>query len=201
MRDLFLDDDIRKLRRRLHRKWCLLRTCVLGLARPCFRYTVYRSKESPARAPTGSPRTGGRAGPTTTPNASPMATVKKPDPNIKNAAASEGVLASFFNSLLSKKTGSPGSPGGGGGGGGAAVATQGATKKPEARADQCPGGTGQNDPPAGHPAGKHFPDRERGLTPLIRQRNTAPFYVNDQIITMYNGLVLPRALGHGVGGS
>lgn len=26
-------------------------------------------------------------------------------------AASEGVLASFFNSLLSKKTGSPGSPG------------------------------------------------------------------------------------------
>lgn len=42
-----------------------------------------------------------------------MAAVKKPDPNIKNAAASEGVLASFFNSLLSKKTGSPGgSPGG-----------------------------------------------------------------------------------------
>lgn len=29
-------------------------------------------------------------------------------------AASEGVLASFFNSLLSKKTGSPGSPGAGG---------------------------------------------------------------------------------------
>ncbi|XP_075432884.1 cytoplasmic dynein 1 light intermediate chain 2 [Ascaphus truei] len=90
--------------------------------------TPTRASESPARAPTGSPRTGGRAGPTTTPNASPMATVKKPDPNIKNAAASEGVLASFFNSLLSKKTGSPGSPGGGGGG--AAVATQGATKKP-----------------------------------------------------------------------
>ena len=29
-------------------------------------------------------------------------------------AASEGVLASFFNSLLSKKTGSPGSPSAGG---------------------------------------------------------------------------------------
>ena len=29
-------------------------------------------------------------------------------------AASEGVLASYFNSLLSKKTGSPGSPGAGG---------------------------------------------------------------------------------------
>ena len=27
------------------------------------------------------------------------------------AAANEGVLANFFNSLLSKKTGSPGSPG------------------------------------------------------------------------------------------
>ncbi|GCB80933.1 hypothetical protein scyTo_0021298, partial [Scyliorhinus torazame] len=30
------------------------------------------------------------------------------------AAANEGVLANFFNSLLSKKTGSPGSPGSGG---------------------------------------------------------------------------------------
>ncbi|XP_048461573.1 cytoplasmic dynein 1 light intermediate chain 2-like [Rhincodon typus] len=30
------------------------------------------------------------------------------------AAANEGVLANFFNSLLSKKTGSPGSPGAGG---------------------------------------------------------------------------------------
>lgn len=36
-------------------------------------------------------------------------------------ATSEGVLANFFNSLLSKKTGSPGGPGVGGGspGGGA----------------------------------------------------------------------------------
>uniref|UniRef100_A0A4W3JCS2 Dynein light intermediate chain n=1 Tax=Callorhinchus milii TaxID=7868 RepID=A0A4W3JCS2_CALMI len=38
------------------------------------------------------------------------------------AAANEGVLANFFNSLLSKKTGSPGSPGAGGG--------QNAAKKP-----------------------------------------------------------------------
>ncbi|XP_040265213.1 cytoplasmic dynein 1 light intermediate chain 2 [Bufo bufo] len=74
--------------------------------------TPTRASESPARAPTGSPRTAGRTGPTTVPSSSPMAAVKKPDPNIKNAAASEGVLASFFNSLLSKKTGSPGSPGG-----------------------------------------------------------------------------------------
>ncbi|XP_056382073.1 cytoplasmic dynein 1 light intermediate chain 2 [Hyla sarda] len=74
--------------------------------------TPTRASESPARAPTGSPRTPGRTGPTTVPSSSPMAAVKKPDPNIKNAAASEGVLASFFNSLLSKKTGSPGSPGG-----------------------------------------------------------------------------------------
>ncbi|KAG8545064.1 hypothetical protein GDO81_021442 [Engystomops pustulosus] len=74
--------------------------------------TPTRASESPARAPTGSPRAPGRTGPTTVPSSSPMAAVKKPDPNIKNAAASEGVLASFFNSLLSKKTGSPGSPGG-----------------------------------------------------------------------------------------
>ncbi|XP_029464055.1 cytoplasmic dynein 1 light intermediate chain 2 isoform X2 [Rhinatrema bivittatum] len=74
--------------------------------------TPTRASESPARAPTGSPRTG-RTGPNNVPSASPIGSVKKPDPNIKNAAASEGVLASFFNSLLSKKTGSPGSPGAG----------------------------------------------------------------------------------------
>uniref|UniRef100_A0A7N5K424 Dynein light intermediate chain n=1 Tax=Ailuropoda melanoleuca TaxID=9646 RepID=A0A7N5K424_AILME len=71
-------------------------------------------KESPARGPSGSPRTQGRGGPASVPSASPGTSVKKPDPNIKNNAASEGVLASFFNSLLSKKTGSPGSPGAGG---------------------------------------------------------------------------------------
>ncbi|KAM4722594.1 cytoplasmic dynein 1 light intermediate chain 2 isoform 2-T2 [Rhinophrynus dorsalis] len=84
--------------------------------------TPTRASESPARAPTGSPRTPGRTGPNAVPSSSPMTSVKKPDPNIKNAAASEGVLASFFNSLLSKKTGSPGSPGGG--------PAQGTTKKP-----------------------------------------------------------------------
>ncbi|TWW67943.1 Cytoplasmic dynein 1 light intermediate chain 2 [Takifugu flavidus] len=56
---------------------------------------------------------------------SPMASVKKPDPNIKAGAASEGVLANFFNSLLSKKTGSPGSPGSGAVGAG----VQGSAKK------------------------------------------------------------------------
>ncbi|XP_059680795.1 cytoplasmic dynein 1 light intermediate chain 2 isoform X2 [Gavia stellata] len=76
--------------------------------------TPTRASESPARGPAGSPRTQGRAGPANVPSASPITAVKKPDPNIKNNAASEGVLASFFNSLLSKKTGSPGSPGAGG---------------------------------------------------------------------------------------
>ncbi|CAH2324417.1 cytoplasmic dynein 1 light intermediate chain 2 [Pelobates cultripes] len=88
--------------------------------------TPTRASESPARAPTGSPRTPGRSGATTVPSSSPMATVKKPDPNMKNAAASEGVLASFFNSLLSKKTGSPGSPGGTGAAG---TNAQGSAKK------------------------------------------------------------------------
>ncbi|XP_019391435.1 PREDICTED: cytoplasmic dynein 1 light intermediate chain 2 [Crocodylus porosus] len=77
--------------------------------------TPTRASESPARGPAGSPRTQGRSGPANAPSASPITSVKKPDPNIKNNAASEGVLASFFNSLLSKKTGSPGSPGAGGG--------------------------------------------------------------------------------------
>ncbi|XP_012392575.1 cytoplasmic dynein 1 light intermediate chain 2 isoform X4 [Orcinus orca] len=76
--------------------------------------TPTRASESPARGPSGSPRTQGRGGPASMPSASPGTSVKKPDPNIKNNAASEGVLASFFNSLLSKKTGSPGSPGAGG---------------------------------------------------------------------------------------
>ncbi|RMC08904.1 hypothetical protein DUI87_13898 [Hirundo rustica rustica] len=75
---------------------------------------LMKQQESPARGPAGSPRTQGRAGPANVPSASPITSVKKPDPNIKNNAASEGVLASFFNSLLSKKTGSPGSPGAGG---------------------------------------------------------------------------------------
>uniref|UniRef100_A0A8C5PD06 Dynein light intermediate chain n=1 Tax=Leptobrachium leishanense TaxID=445787 RepID=A0A8C5PD06_9ANUR len=93
--------------------------------------TPTRASDSPARAPTGSPRTPGRSGATTVPSSSPMATVKKPDPNMKNAAASEGVLASFFNSLLSKKTGSPGSPGATGSPGANA---QGSAKKPGQKA-------------------------------------------------------------------
>ncbi|XP_006641284.1 cytoplasmic dynein 1 light intermediate chain 2 isoform X1 [Lepisosteus oculatus] len=76
--------------------------------------TPTRATESPARAPSGSPRPTGRTGPANVASVSPMTAVKKPDPNMKGAAANEGVLANFFNSLLSKKTGSPGSPGAGG---------------------------------------------------------------------------------------
>ncbi|XP_007553974.1 cytoplasmic dynein 1 light intermediate chain 2 isoform X1 [Poecilia formosa] len=80
--------------------------------------------ESPGRTMSSSPRPAGRAGqPSVT--SSPMASVKKPDPNMKAGAANEGVLANFFNSLLSKKTGSPGSPGSGAVGAG----VQGSAKK------------------------------------------------------------------------
>uniref|UniRef100_A0A667X0T1 Dynein light intermediate chain n=1 Tax=Myripristis murdjan TaxID=586833 RepID=A0A667X0T1_9TELE len=79
--------------------------------------------ESPGR--TGSPRPSGRAGQPNVTSGSPMTAVKKPDPNMKGAAANEGVLANFFNSLLSKKTGSPGSPGTGAVGAG----VQGSAKK------------------------------------------------------------------------
>ncbi|XP_034433507.1 cytoplasmic dynein 1 light intermediate chain 2 isoform X1 [Hippoglossus hippoglossus] len=67
--------------------------------------------ESPGRPASASPRPAGRAGQPTVTSGSPMTAVKKPDPNMKAGAANEGVLANFFNSLLSKKTGSPGSPG------------------------------------------------------------------------------------------
>uniref|UniRef100_A0A8C1F5J0 Dynein light intermediate chain n=1 Tax=Cyprinus carpio carpio TaxID=630221 RepID=A0A8C1F5J0_CYPCA len=73
--------------------------------------TPTRGTESPARTASGSPRPTGRTGPTNVASVSPMTAVKKPDPNMKGAAANEGVLANFFNSLLSKKTGVPGSPG------------------------------------------------------------------------------------------
>uniref|UniRef100_A0AAY4AZM4 Dynein light intermediate chain n=1 Tax=Denticeps clupeoides TaxID=299321 RepID=A0AAY4AZM4_9TELE len=86
--------------------------------------TPTRGTESPARTASGSPRPTGRTGPTNVASVSPMTTVKKPDPNMKGAAANEGVLANFFNSLLSKKSGSPGSPGPGAGAG-----VQGSAKK------------------------------------------------------------------------
>ncbi|XP_051755612.1 cytoplasmic dynein 1 light intermediate chain 2 isoform X1 [Ctenopharyngodon idella] len=89
--------------------------------------TPTRGTESPARTTSGSPRPTGRTGPTNVASVSPMTAVKKPDPNMKGAAANEGVLANFFNSLLSKKTGVPGSPGSPGAGAGAAV--QGSAKK------------------------------------------------------------------------
>uniref|UniRef100_A0A3Q0T1K4 Dynein light intermediate chain n=1 Tax=Amphilophus citrinellus TaxID=61819 RepID=A0A3Q0T1K4_AMPCI len=82
-------------------------------------------QQSPGRTASGSPRPAGRAGPTAVTSGSPMASVKKPDPNMKAGAANEGVLANFFNSLLSKKTGSPGSPGTGAVGAG----VQGSAKK------------------------------------------------------------------------
>uniref|UniRef100_A0A8C6LP27 Dynein light intermediate chain n=1 Tax=Nothobranchius furzeri TaxID=105023 RepID=A0A8C6LP27_NOTFU len=70
-------------------------------------------RKSPGRTASASPRPAGRAGQPSVSSGSPMAAVKKPDPNMKAGAANEGVLANFFNSLLSKKTGSPGSPGAG----------------------------------------------------------------------------------------
>uniref|UniRef100_A0A8C9S444 Dynein light intermediate chain n=1 Tax=Scleropages formosus TaxID=113540 RepID=A0A8C9S444_SCLFO len=85
--------------------------------------TPARGTESPARTVSGSPRPAGRTGPANVASVSPMTAVKKPDPNMKGAAANEGVLANFFNSLLSKKTGSPGSPAAGG------AAMQSSTKK------------------------------------------------------------------------
>merc|ERR1739838_1029142 len=85
--------------------------------------------ESPGRPASSSPRPSPRAGQPNVTGSSPMTAVKKPDPNMKGAAANEGVLANFFNSLLSKKTGAPGSPGTGTG------VQQGSAKKTEAGFD------------------------------------------------------------------
>nr|XP_055140661.1 cytoplasmic dynein 1 light intermediate chain 1 isoform X3 [Symphalangus syndactylus] len=64
------------------------------------------------RVPGGSPRTPNRSVSSNVASVSPIpAGSKKIDPNMKAGATSEGVLANFFNSLLSKKTGSPGGPG------------------------------------------------------------------------------------------
>lgn len=86
--------------------------------------------ESPGRTASGSPRPTGRTGCTNVASVSPMTAVKKPDPNMKGAAANEGVLANFFNSLLSKKTGSPGSPGTGAAGAGSPGSVKKTGQKP-----------------------------------------------------------------------
>ncbi|KAK1332503.1 hypothetical protein QTO34_007183 [Cnephaeus nilssonii] len=79
-----------------------------------------RPVDASPRVPGGSPRTPNRSVSSNVASVSPIpAGSKKIDPNMKAGATSEGVLANFFNSLLSKKTGSPGSPSVGGGSPGA----------------------------------------------------------------------------------
>uniref|UniRef100_A0A2R8N9Z5 Dynein light intermediate chain n=1 Tax=Callithrix jacchus TaxID=9483 RepID=A0A2R8N9Z5_CALJA len=75
-----------------------------------------RPVDASPRVPGGSPRTPNRSVSSNVASVSPIpAGSKKIDPNMKAGATSEGVLANFFNSLLSKKTGSPGGPGVSGG--------------------------------------------------------------------------------------
>uniref|UniRef100_A0A8C1K5E9 Dynein light intermediate chain n=2 Tax=Cyprinus carpio TaxID=7962 RepID=A0A8C1K5E9_CYPCA len=79
--------------------------------------TAGRPVDPTNRAPTGSPRTTNRSAANVA-NVMPMQSgTKKIDPNMKGGQTSEGVLANFFNSLLTKKAGSPG-PGGQPAGGG-----------------------------------------------------------------------------------
>uniref|UniRef100_A0A5F9C5A3 Dynein light intermediate chain n=1 Tax=Oryctolagus cuniculus TaxID=9986 RepID=A0A5F9C5A3_RABIT len=87
-----------------------------------------RPVDASPRVPGGSPRTPNRSVSSNVASVSPIpAGAKKIDPNMKAGATSEGVLANFFNSLLSKKTGSPGGPGVGSGspGGGAGSGSSG----------------------------------------------------------------------------
>ncbi|XP_044273277.1 cytoplasmic dynein 1 light intermediate chain 1 [Varanus komodoensis] len=78
-----------------------------------------RPVDTSPRVPGGSPRTPNRSVTSNVTSVTPIpAGSKKIDPSMKAGATSEGVLANFFNSLLSKKTGSPGGPGGVGSPGG-----------------------------------------------------------------------------------
>ncbi|XP_051526664.1 cytoplasmic dynein 1 light intermediate chain 1-like isoform X7 [Myxocyprinus asiaticus] len=71
--------------------------------------TAGRPVDPTNRAPTGSPRTTNRSAAANVANVMPMQSgTKKIDPNMKGGQTSEGVLANFFNSLLTKKAGSPG---------------------------------------------------------------------------------------------
>ncbi|XP_027000211.1 cytoplasmic dynein 1 light intermediate chain 1 isoform X1 [Tachysurus fulvidraco] len=79
--------------------------------------TTGRPVDTSNRAPSGSPRTTNRSAASNVANVMPMQSgTKKIDPNMKGGQTSEGVLANFFNSLLTKKAGSPGpgQPAGGG---------------------------------------------------------------------------------------
>ncbi|KAM6450805.1 cytoplasmic dynein 1 light intermediate chain 1 isoform 1-T1 [Liasis olivaceus] len=70
-----------------------------------------RPVDTSPRVPGGSPRTPNRSVTSNVTSVTPIpAGSKKIDPSMKAGATSEGVLANFFNSLLSKKTGSPGGP-------------------------------------------------------------------------------------------
>ncbi|XP_006635660.2 cytoplasmic dynein 1 light intermediate chain 1 [Lepisosteus oculatus] len=81
-----------------------------------------RPVDATNRGPGGSPRTPVRSGSSNVASVMPVAAnAKKIDPNMKAGTTSEGVLANFFNSLLSKKTGSPGAGGGSPAGGGSCV--------------------------------------------------------------------------------
>uniref|UniRef100_A0AAY5E8S9 Dynein light intermediate chain n=1 Tax=Electrophorus electricus TaxID=8005 RepID=A0AAY5E8S9_ELEEL len=74
--------------------------------------TTGRPVDASNRAPTGSPRTTNRSAAANVANVMPMQSgTKKIDPNMKGGQTSEGVLANFFNSLLTKKAGSPGTGG------------------------------------------------------------------------------------------
>nr|XP_020655139.1 cytoplasmic dynein 1 light intermediate chain 1 [Pogona vitticeps] len=78
-----------------------------------------RPVDTSPRVPGGSPRTPNRSVTSNVASVTPIpAGSKKIDPSMKAGATSEGVLANFFNSLLSKKTGSPGGPPGVGSPGG-----------------------------------------------------------------------------------
>uniref|UniRef100_H3AXB2 Dynein light intermediate chain n=1 Tax=Latimeria chalumnae TaxID=7897 RepID=H3AXB2_LATCH len=69
-----------------------------------------RPVDASPRPPGGSPRTPSRSGSANVASVTPIpAGTKKIDPNMKAGTTSEGVLANFFNSLLSKKTGTAGS--------------------------------------------------------------------------------------------
>uniref|UniRef100_S4R620 Dynein light intermediate chain n=1 Tax=Petromyzon marinus TaxID=7757 RepID=S4R620_PETMA len=94
-----------------------------------------RPADAGQRVPGGSPRASTRPVASNVASVSPISVGnKKLDPaNVKGGGTSEGVLANFFNSLLTKKAGSPVGAGGGSGGPGSSPGTTKKTLPPSER--------------------------------------------------------------------
>uniref|UniRef100_A0A665WZE8 Dynein light intermediate chain n=1 Tax=Echeneis naucrates TaxID=173247 RepID=A0A665WZE8_ECHNA len=110
--DVIVKPPVRKI---VHEKEIQAEDDQVFLVKLQVRKVLLKHVDTTSRAPTGSPRTSNRSAAANVANTMPQLTHALPLPPLNCACTSEGVLANFFNSLLTKKagTGGPGTPGGG----------------------------------------------------------------------------------------